>query len=86
MNFEFEELTEKIIGAAIQVHKKLGPGFLESVYEKALIWELKKQELKVKEQYEIVIKYDEEEIGNHRLDLLVEDTIIVELKTVYLFS
>ena len=86
MNFEFEELTEKIIGAAIQVHKKLGPGFLESVYEKALIWELKKQELKVKEQYEIVIKYDEEEIGNHRLDLLVEDTIVVELKTVKKFE
>jgi len=77
---EHGELTNKIIGCAIEVHKKLGPGFLESVYENALIIELHKQNLKVERQREVVIKYDEIEVGRHRLDLVVNDTIVVELK------
>lgn len=79
---EHEQLTDKIIGCAIEVHKKLGPGFLESIYENAFIIELQKQNLKFKQQKEVIIKYDGLEVGRHRLDLIVEDTIIVELKAV----
>ena len=79
---EHEELTERIIGCAIEVHKKLGPGFLESIYENAFIIELKKENLQVERQQEVVIKYDGFEVGRHRLDLIVADTIVVELKAV----
>jgi GxxExxY protein len=79
---EYEDLTEKIIGCAIEVHKKLGPGFLESIYENAFIIELQKQHLQVERQREVVIKYDSIEVGRHRLDLIIDDTIVVELKAV----
>ncbi len=82
MALEHEALTAQIIGAAIEVHRRLGPGFLESVYEKALIIELKKRSLAVQHQMEVVIAYDGEEVGRHRLDLLVEDTIVVDLKAI----
>jgi GxxExxY protein len=82
MALEHEALTERIIGAAIEVHRRLGPGFLESVYEKALIIELRKRGLAVQDQVEIVVTYDGVEVGRHRLDLLVEDTIIAELKAI----
>jgi GxxExxY protein len=82
MALEYEALTKNIIGAAIDVHRRLGPGFLESVYEKALIIELKKRGLAVQHQAEIQIRYDDEEVGRHRLDLFVEDTIVVELKAI----
>ena len=79
---EYKQLTEKIIGCAIEVHKKLGPGFLESIYENAFIIELQKQNLQVERQREVVIKYDSVEIGRHRLDLIIDDTIVVELKAI----
>ena len=79
---EHEQLTDKIIGCAIEVHKKLGPGFLESIYENALIVELQKQNIKVERQCEVVVKYDGVEVGRHRLDLIINDTIVVELKAV----
>lgn len=79
---EHEELTDKIIGCAIKVHKNLGPGFLESIYENAVVIELHKQNLQVEKQREVVIKYDGVEVGKHRLDLIVNDTIVVELKAV----
>jgi GxxExxY protein len=79
---EYEDLTDKIIGCAIEVHKKLGPGFLESIYENAFVIELHKQNLQVEKQREVVIKYDGAEVGRHRLDLIVNDTIVVELKAV----
>jgi GxxExxY protein len=82
MGLEHGALTEKIIGAAIEVHRRLGPGFLESIYEKALVIELRKRGLQVQEQLEMIVLYDGEEVGRHRLDLLVEDTIIVELKAI----
>ena len=82
MALEHEALTERIIGAAIEVHRRLGPGFLESIYEKALIIELKKRGLAVQDHVEITISYDELEVGRHRLDLFVEDTIVVELKAI----
>ncbi|HHT9114245.1 MAG: GxxExxY protein [Planctomycetes bacterium] len=82
MTLELEELTGKIISCAIEVHKKLGPGFLESIYQVALPMELVKQKLKVETQKAIKIFYEGKEIGLHRLDLVVEDQIVVELKTV----
>jgi GxxExxY protein len=79
---QFESLSQKIIGAAIRVHKELGPGFLESIYEEALKIELSKQGYKYETQKQIIIKYHDNEVGTHRLDLLVEGLIIVELKAV----
>ena len=77
---EHSQLTEKIIGCAIEVHKKLGLGFLESIYENAFILELEKQNLHVERQQEVIVKYDSVEVGRHRLDLIVNNTIVVELK------
>lgn len=82
IKLELEELTGKIIECAITVHKKLGPGFLESIYQTALPIELIKQGLEVETQKEIQIFYENKEIGLHRLDLLVVHQVIVELKTV----
>jgi GxxExxY protein len=77
-----EELTGHIIACAIAVHKALGPGFLESVYEAAIVVELKRTGLKVESQKPLRIFYREVLVGEHRLDLLVEDIIIVELKAI----
>ena len=82
MELEHKELTDKIIGAAIQVHKQLGPGFIESIYEKALMIELRKCDLQVKAQKEVIVKYDGIEVGRHRLDIFVEETIVIELKAI----
>src|SRR3972149_3588234 len=79
---EHEDLTDKIIGCAIEVHKRLGPGFLESIYENAFILELEKHNLHVERQQEVIVKYDGIEVGRHRLDLIINDTIVVELKAV----
>mgnify|MGYP001559323336 CR=1 FL=1 len=86
MSLELEDLTGKIIECAITVHKKLGPGFLESIYQTALPMELEKYGLKVEIQKEIKIYYDNREIGIHRLDLIVNDLVIVELKAVKEFD
>lgn len=82
MSLEHETLTERIIGAAIEVHRHLGPGFLESVYEMAMLIELEKRGLLAKDQQEVVITYDGIVVGEHRLDLFIEDTIVVELKAI----
>jgi len=75
-------LSKKIIGAAIRVHRELGPGFLESIYEEALKVEFSEQGLHFDSQKEIKIEYLGVEVGTHRLDLIVENEIIVELKAV----
>ena len=75
-----EDLTGRIISCAIEVHKSLGPGFLESVYETALLLELRQAGLQVEQQKILPITYRNVMIGEHRLDLLVENKIIVELK------
>ena len=75
-----DELTEKIIGAAIEVHRILGPGLLESIYEEALCVELGERGLGFARQVEIVINYKGREIKGQRLDLLIEGQVIVELK------
>jgi len=75
-------LTERIIQCIIGVHQTLGPGFRESIYRKAMVVELTKQELMVETEKEIVVYYQGEEVGRHRLDILVGNKVIVELKTV----
>jgi len=75
-------LTEKIIGCAIEVHRNLGPGLLESIYEKGLCYEFGATGLQYKNQVVIPIIYKRTSLGEHRIDLLVEDEIIVELKAV----
>ena len=76
-------IAYKIVGCAIEVHKNLGPGLLESVYESCLIEELQECGLTVKSQVYIPIKYKQKDLGgNLKLDLLVNDLVIVELKAV----
>jgi GxxExxY protein len=77
-----DDLTGRIINAIIAVHRTLGPGFLESIYRNSLMLELKKQNLEVEHEKEIAIHYDGAEVGRHRLDLLVDGCIVLELKTV----
>ncbi len=76
-----DELTERIIGAAIEVHRILGPGWLESIYEEALHHELSLRGLPVRRQVDIVVRYKEKNIGGQRLDLIVADEVVVELKS-----
>ena len=83
---EFEELSSKVIGAAIEVHRELGPGFLESIYEEALKVELSRRRLYHESQKEIKIEYFDVAVGLHRLDLIVENIIIIELKAVKEFA
>ncbi|MBI5360847.1 MAG: GxxExxY protein [Planctomycetes bacterium] len=80
--YPYSELTGKIIKCAIDVHKTLGPGFTENIYEKALICELKHTGLDVKNQVLISVIYKDMVVGEHRLDLLVEGEVIVENKAV----
>ncbi len=82
MALEHEELTGKIIGAAIEVHRTLGPGYLESVYENALIVELRRRDVPFQRQVSVPIVYRGVEVGLHRLDLFVADLVVVELKAV----
>ena len=82
MGHAFEPLSGRIIEAAIEVHKALGPGFLESIYEKALGVALTHRGIRWTNQGEIVIVFEGEEVGLHRLDLIVDEQIIVELKAV----
>ena len=77
-----DEMAHAVIGAAIEVHRQLGPGFLESVYEEALCVELTDREIFFERQREIGVLYKERPIGKHRIDLLVGQSLIVELKTV----
>ena len=77
-----DELTDKIIGAAIEVHRILGPGLLESIYEEALTIELQLRGLRVTRQQELDVVYKGHTIKGLRIDLLVEDQVIVELKSV----
>ena len=83
---EITQLSYEIIGYAIKVHKKLGPGLLEKIYEECLKYELEKNGYNVKQQFNVAIAYYDLELANPlRLDLLVNDCIIVELKTVEKF-
>ncbi len=82
MGFRSDKLTGAIIQCIIDVHQTLGPGFLESVYRRALLIELNKQRLSPENEKEIIIYYEDQVVGRHRLDILVNGKVIVELKTV----
>ena len=80
---ELNELTYKLIGCAYDVHKALGPGLLESTYEKCLCFELEKLGIKYEKQKELPINYKGMTIDNgYRIDIMVEDKIVIELKSV----
>lgn len=77
-----EELTHQIIGCAYQVYNKLGFGFLESVYKKAMVIEVNKNNLHVEQKKPLKVYYDNQVVGDFSVDLLVEDEIVIELKSI----
>lgn len=79
---EYAELTERIIGCAYKVYNKMGFGFLESVYEKCLLIELHKAGLKAESQKSIRVHYDGKIVGEFVADIIVNDAVIIELKSV----
>lgn len=81
-NAQLDELSNRVIGLAIKVHKTLGPGFIEKVYGRALQEELRNEKIKFKAEKEIKVRYGNIDIGGQRLDLVVEDSVILELKSV----
>jgi GxxExxY protein len=74
------QLTFQIIGAAMAVHNKIGPGFKEEVYEKACVVELRQRGLAAFAQFPVSVEHDEEVVGLFYLDILVEDQVVVEIK------
>jgi len=81
------DISKKIIGCAIEVHKQLGPGLLESAYQTCLLYELKKAGLKVQKEKSMPIIYKEIELDHgYRIDILVEDKVVIELKTVEILN
>jgi GxxExxY protein len=83
MVMELNEITQKIIGCAIEVHRNLGPGLLESAYEECLAYELIKLGLNIKRQQPTPVVYKEIKLEcGYRIDILVENTVIIELKVV----
>jgi GxxExxY protein len=73
-------LSNRIIGCALTVLHTLGTGFLEKVYENALVHELRKSGLAVSQQHPVVVRYDGIVVGEYTVDLLVEDSVVIELK------
>ena len=82
MSFENDTLTGRIISAIITVHQELGPGFLENIYRNALTIQLRKQGIDMEAEKTVIVYYDGEEVGRHRLDILVDNSVVLELKTV----
>lgn len=79
----FNELTGKIIGCGIEVHKALGPGLLESIYEECLCYELNQQGIEFERQKELPVHYKNVRLNSgYRIDVLVENSVIIELKAV----
>ena len=81
-----DQLTEKVIKCAIEVHRQLGPGLLEGTYEEAYCIELEDEGLGYQRQLVIPVIYKGRTIGEYRLDLLIEDVVIVEIKSVERFD
>jgi GxxExxY protein len=77
---KYSDLTQRIIACAIAVHRELGPGFIESIYERALAVEMTHEGLRFERQKGIAVSYRSDEIGEHRLDFLVEGSVVAELK------
>jgi GxxExxY protein len=83
---ELDGLTEAVIGAAIEVHRTLGPGFAEAVYERALCIELASRSIPFAEQATVLVHYKDSPVGEARIDVLVADTLVLELKSVEAYS
>ena len=81
MSLEQEEITREIIGAAFEVHRVLGYGFLEKVYQRAMQVELVKRGLRAQLEHEITVRYKGVIVGDYKADIFVEDAVMVELKT-----
>lgn len=79
---ECDRLASMVVDAAIEVHRHLGPGFLESVYEEALSVELKAQKISFEKQFPVSVRYKDQPVGEARLDFLVGGQLVVELKAV----
>lgn len=79
---DLDRIAHTTIGAAIEVHKNLGPGFLESIYEEALVLELEVRGLRSQRQVEIPINYKDRVLKSARLDLVVEESLVVEIKAI----
>ncbi len=80
---EFEQLSKRVIGCAIEVHRELGPGLLESTYEKCLVHELRMHNIQCKSQVTLPVKYKGIHLNaEYRIDLIVENNLIIELKSV----
>ncbi len=79
---ELDEASNRIIGAAIEVHRHLGPGLLESIYERALVHELRLRGMSVRQQVAVSVMYKDLALDGQRLDLLVDPGVIVEIKAV----
>lgn len=77
---ELEELANKTIGIAINIHKRLGPGFAEKIYQRALYLELKRNKIPMEREYKIVIQWGRVTIGYHVVDFLVGGWLIIEVK------
>lgn len=90
MSLEFQSeqdpLTQKIIGCAIEVHRTLGPGLLEATYEAALCVELQLAGLKFQRQWVVPVTYKAHAVGDYRLDLVVENSVVIEIKSVERFD
>ena len=82
MGHPFEELSSRILGAAVEVHKALGPGFLESIYQRAMEVALNHRGIRFQRQKEVRVYFEGEDLGVQRLDLVVEQQVILELKAV----
>ncbi len=87
MDLKYQELTHQIIGCAMEVHKYLGPGLLESAYEECLVYELINAGLFIERQKAVPVIYKEIKLEcGYRIDILVENNTVIELKTVGAFS
>jgi len=82
MTLPDEPLTHRIIGLAMRVHRTLGPGFLEAVYRRAMLVELRGAGMRAEEERKVAVRYDGVTVGEFAADILVDDRIIVELKAV----
>lgn len=78
---DVDRITEAVIGCAIEVHKTIGPGLLESLYEEALCIELDSRKIRYSRQIALPVTYRSRVIGDYRIDLLIENCVVVELKS-----
>jgi GxxExxY protein len=82
LDAQIERVIREVIGAGLAVHRELGPGFLESIYGRALAIELRCRNMRLDEQHGMAVRYRGEVVAHHRLDLLVERCVVVEVKAV----